>query len=121
MPFDLIRDKGREGRRGYTLPKPDVEMKELGDRPAESGAAQGEATPRGGGRADRDPSLHQPLAPERGHRHDFLPPWLLHDEAQPARQRGRRGRSRVSPDCTRSSRKRRCRARSASCTSYRVS
>src|ERR671912_1021626 len=29
MPFDLIRDKGREGRRGYTLPKPDVEMKEL--------------------------------------------------------------------------------------------
>src|ERR687892_175140 len=29
MPFNLIRDKGREGRRGYTLPKPDVEMKEL--------------------------------------------------------------------------------------------
>jgi glycine dehydrogenase subunit 2 len=29
MPFDLIRDKGREGRRGYTLPKPDVEMKNL--------------------------------------------------------------------------------------------
>ena len=29
MPFDLIRDKGREGRRGYTLPRPDVEMKEL--------------------------------------------------------------------------------------------
>ncbi|HSJ75544.1 MAG TPA: hypothetical protein VK899_05085, partial [Gemmatimonadales bacterium] len=31
MPFDLIRDKGREGRRGYTLPKPDVEMKKLED------------------------------------------------------------------------------------------
>ncbi len=30
MPFNLIRDKGREGRRGYTLPKPDVEMKGLG-------------------------------------------------------------------------------------------
>src|SRR5215218_9102059 len=29
MPFNLIRDKGREGRRGYTLPKSDVEMKEL--------------------------------------------------------------------------------------------
>src|SRR5215213_8389940 len=29
MPFSLIRDKGREGRRGYTLPKPDVEMKDL--------------------------------------------------------------------------------------------
>src|SRR5215207_2346011 len=29
MPFNLIRDKGREGRRGYTLPKPDVEAKEL--------------------------------------------------------------------------------------------
>jgi len=29
MPFDLIRDKGREGRRGYTLPRPDVEMKDL--------------------------------------------------------------------------------------------
>ena len=29
MPFDLIREKGREGRRGYTLPKPDVEMKDL--------------------------------------------------------------------------------------------
>ena len=29
MPFDLIRDKGREGRRGYTLPKPDVESIEL--------------------------------------------------------------------------------------------
>src|SRR5918992_1905098 len=29
MPFKLIRDKGREGRRGYTLPKPDVEAKEL--------------------------------------------------------------------------------------------
>jgi glycine dehydrogenase subunit 2 len=28
MPFNLIRDKGREGRRGYTLPKPDVEAKE---------------------------------------------------------------------------------------------
>src|ERR671921_1235617 len=28
MPFDLIREKGREGRRGYTLPKPDVEMKD---------------------------------------------------------------------------------------------
>ncbi len=28
MPFSLIRDKGREGRRGYTLPKPDVEMKD---------------------------------------------------------------------------------------------
>ena len=34
MPFNLIRDKGREGRRGYTLPKPDVETKELGDHPA---------------------------------------------------------------------------------------
>ena len=31
MPFDLIRDKGREGRRGYTLPKPDVEMMNLED------------------------------------------------------------------------------------------
>src|SRR5215212_145176 len=30
MPFNLIRDKGREGRRGYTLPKPDVEVKEPG-------------------------------------------------------------------------------------------
>ncbi|HEX6710730.1 MAG TPA: aminomethyl-transferring glycine dehydrogenase subunit GcvPB, partial [Rubrobacter sp.] len=29
MPFNLIRDKGREGRRGYTLPKPDVETKKL--------------------------------------------------------------------------------------------
>src|SRR5215216_4427046 len=29
MPFNLIRDKGREGRRGYTLPKPDVELKKL--------------------------------------------------------------------------------------------
>src|SRR5215210_1288101 len=29
MPFELIRAKGREGRRGYTLPKPDVETKEL--------------------------------------------------------------------------------------------
>jgi glycine dehydrogenase subunit 2 len=29
MPFNLIRDKGREGRRGYTLPKLDVEAKEL--------------------------------------------------------------------------------------------
>jgi hypothetical protein len=29
MPFNLIRDKGREGRRGYTLPKPDEEAKEL--------------------------------------------------------------------------------------------
>ena len=29
MPFNLIRDKGREGRRGYTLPKSDVEEKEL--------------------------------------------------------------------------------------------
>src|SRR5215203_22976 len=28
MPFNLIRDKGREGRRGYTLPEPDVEAKE---------------------------------------------------------------------------------------------
>jgi glycine dehydrogenase subunit 2 len=31
MPYDLIRDKGREGRRGYTLPKPDVETKELSE------------------------------------------------------------------------------------------
>ena len=30
MLGNLIRDKGREGRRGYTLPKPDVEMKGLG-------------------------------------------------------------------------------------------
>jgi glycine dehydrogenase subunit 2 len=29
MAFNLIRDKGREGRRGYKLPRPDVEMKEL--------------------------------------------------------------------------------------------
>jgi glycine dehydrogenase subunit 2 len=29
MPFDLIRDKGREGRRGYTLPKLDVEETNL--------------------------------------------------------------------------------------------
>ena len=29
MVFNLIRDKGREGRRGYKLPRPDVEMKEL--------------------------------------------------------------------------------------------
>ena len=29
MMGDLIRDKGREGRRGYTLPRPDVEMKKL--------------------------------------------------------------------------------------------
>ena len=34
MPFNLIRDKGREGRRGYTLPKPDVEMKGLENHPA---------------------------------------------------------------------------------------
>ncbi len=31
MPFNLIRDKGREGRRGYTLPKPDVETRKLED------------------------------------------------------------------------------------------
>ncbi len=29
MPFSLIRDKGREGRRGYTLPKHDVEETNL--------------------------------------------------------------------------------------------
>src|ERR687894_1683659 len=29
MPFDLIRDKGREGRRGYTLPRLDVEETNL--------------------------------------------------------------------------------------------
>jgi glycine dehydrogenase subunit 2 len=29
MPFSLIRDKGREGRRGYTLPKLDVEETNL--------------------------------------------------------------------------------------------
>jgi glycine dehydrogenase subunit 2 len=29
MPFNLIRDKGREGRRGYTLPKLDVEETNL--------------------------------------------------------------------------------------------
>ena len=29
MVFNLIRDKGREGRRGYKLPRPDVEMKKL--------------------------------------------------------------------------------------------
>ncbi len=29
MAFNLIREKGREGRRGYKLPKPDVEMKDL--------------------------------------------------------------------------------------------
>src|SRR4028118_2338319 len=29
MAFNLIREKGREGRRGYTLPKPDVETKDL--------------------------------------------------------------------------------------------
>ncbi len=31
MPFSLIRDKGREGRRGYTLPKLDVEKTELSE------------------------------------------------------------------------------------------
>ncbi|MGH3145517.1 MAG: aminomethyl-transferring glycine dehydrogenase subunit GcvPB [Rubrobacter sp.] len=29
MAFNLIKEKGREGRRGYTLPKPDVETVEL--------------------------------------------------------------------------------------------
>ncbi len=29
MFSDLIRDRGREGRRGFTLPKPDTEMKKL--------------------------------------------------------------------------------------------
>ncbi|HEX2729704.1 MAG TPA: aminomethyl-transferring glycine dehydrogenase subunit GcvPB, partial [Rubrobacteraceae bacterium] len=31
MLGNLIRDRGRDGRRGYTLPKPDVEMKKLED------------------------------------------------------------------------------------------
>jgi len=31
MLGELIRDKGREGRRGYTLPKLDVDETDLGE------------------------------------------------------------------------------------------
>ena len=37
MLDNLIRTKGREGRRGYTLPKLDVEKTELEGRTAQKG------------------------------------------------------------------------------------
>ena len=64
MLGNLIRDKGREGRRGYTLPKLDVEETKLDEVLPKKALRKEKPRLAGGGRADRDPSLHQPLAPE---------------------------------------------------------
>ena len=90
MLDNLIRTKGREGRRGYTLPKLDVEKTELEDVLPKKAIRQEKPGLPEVDEPTVDPALHQPLPQELGHRHQLLPFGLLHDEAQPPRQRGRR-------------------------------
>ena len=72
-----------------------------GRRPARARAAgascAAHAPPRlpGGVRARARAPLHRPRRPQLRHRHRLLPARLLHDEAQPARQRARRRAARL--------------------------
>ena len=106
---ELIYEKSRPGRRAGRVPA---------SRPA-GGRAAGGAPPRDaaaaarGHRARARAPLHGARRPQLRHRHRLLPARLLHDEAQPARQRARRRAARASATCIRSRRTRARRARSS--------
>ncbi len=87
----LVFERSREGRRAGRPPRPDLPVPEL---PSSLDACNPSAAARGGGARDR-PSLHHARRPDVRRRHGLLPARLLHDEAQPARERARRRAPRV--------------------------
>ena len=82
----LIYEKSQPGRRASTLPRYDLPPR----RAARGAPPRRAAAPAGARRARARPPLHRALDAQLRDRHRLLPARLLHDEAQPARQRARR-------------------------------
>ena len=108
LSVELIYEKSQPGRRAGRPPRPRLPVPEL---PRGSGEPHRHGS---GGAGERDrASFHRARRPQLRHRHRLLPARQLHDEAQPACQRARGGRSPASATCTRCRKTRAPRARSS--------
>ena len=99
-------DDLREGRPGPArLRLPGARRARAGRRGAAAGAPAAHDAPRAarGLRAGDRPPLREPLEAQLRPRLGLLPARLVHDEAQPAPARARRGAARATRACTRSS------------------
>ena len=89
--MELIFEKSRPGRRAGRVPSHDLPVPDVPDELRRRRAA---AAPGGARERDRA-ALHRARRPKLRDRHGLLPARQLHDEAQPARQRARRGAPRL--------------------------
>ena len=91
----LIFEQGSPGRVGYSLPPCDVPGKKAEALIPAAPPARADPRPARGERGGRGAPLHADLAVELRDRPGLLPARLVHDEVQPAGQRGRGAAARL--------------------------